>query len=58
MKLREEYILESNMKFGCMYAIVGIGILAVLCLILWDPMFWIFLSITLTAVWLRKKIWG
>jgi len=55
---REEAVFKGNLKYGCGYVIVSIGLLTVLCLILWDPMFWAFLAITLTAFWLRKKIWG
>lgn len=55
---REEVVFKGNLKYGCGYFMVAIGILTALCLILWDPMFWAFLTIVLVAFWLRKKIWG
>jgi hypothetical protein len=55
---KEEAVLRANLKYGCGYVLVCMGLLTALCLILWDPMLWTFLGITLVALWLRKKIWG
>jgi hypothetical protein len=55
---REEAVFRANLKYGCGYVLVCMGLLTLVCLILWDPMLWTFLGITLVALWLRKKIWG